>query len=132
MLYANGRPLAPGSDDVEDYATVQLRTDDGTVVRLACSWRISAGRDAVIEASVYGTVGGLALRNVDGSFYDFVAERYTGTKREYLARPPDEWGGRAAIAWVEQLSRDPRFDPEAERLVDLAGVLDAIYGGGAR
>lgn len=132
QLYAAGTPLARDTDRVEDYAAVQLRLAGGVVVRLTCSWRISAGRDAVIEATVYGTAGGVAMKNVDGSFYDFIAERYTGTISERLASPPDEWGGRAVIDWTERLARGARFDPEATHLVQLAEVLDAIYAGGTR
>jgi predicted dehydrogenase len=131
-LYAAGQPIAADSHHVEDYAVVQLHFAGGAVARLACSWRISAGRDAVIEATLYGTNGGVAMRNVAGSFYDFIAERYAGTHSEPLAAPPDAWGGRAATAWAEQLARDPAFDPRAERLVDLAVVLDAIYREAAR
>jgi len=83
----------------------------------------------VIEASIYGTGGGLALRNVNGSFYDFEARWHEGTRSHLLVSPPDAWGGRAAAAWAEQLARDPRFDPAAERLVDVARVLDRIYAG---
>jgi predicted dehydrogenase len=127
-LYAAGEPITAGSLKVEDYAIAELRAGD-TVIRLACSWRISAGRDAVIEASLYGTEGALALKNIDGSFYDFAGERYTGTHTDRLASPPDAWGGRAAIAWTERLAAGARFDPEAERLIDVATVLDAIYRG---
>lgn len=130
QLYAGGMPLAATSSQVEDYASAQIMLGD-TVVRLACSWRINAGCDAVIEASVYGTHGGVALKNVAGSFYDFVGERYAGTKAERLTSPPDAWGGRAAIAWLEQLARGAAFDPSAERLIDVAGVLDAIYQRGS-
>jgi hypothetical protein len=49
------------------------------VVRLACSWRLQAGQEAVIAAEFYGTQGGAALRNVGGSFYDFEAARFSGT-----------------------------------------------------
>jgi len=70
----------------------------------------------------------VALHNVDGSFYDFIAERYRGTARETLATPPDEWGGRAAADWAARLAAGERFAPEAERLVDVARVLDRIYG----
>jgi predicted dehydrogenase len=128
-LYARGVPLPPDADPVEDYAAVQLRLAGGTVVRLTCSWRISAGCDAVIGAALYGTDGGLAMTNVGGSFYDFVAERHRGTQTERLAAPPDAWGGRAAVAWTEQLARGGGFDPAAARLVEVARVLDAIYGG---
>jgi predicted dehydrogenase len=82
----------------------------------------------VISAAFYGTDGGAALRNVDGSFYDFTAERYRGTATETLAAAPDAWGGRAAADWARRLAAGERFDPAAERLVDVARALDRIYG----
>lgn len=126
-LLGGGKPL--GGDGVEDYAVASFRCKDGPVVRLACSWRLQAGRDAEISAAFYGTGGGAALRNVNGSFYDFVAERYRGTHSETLAAPPDGWGARAAADWAERLGRGERFDPEAARLVAVAAVLDRIYAG---
>jgi predicted porin len=92
-LFAGGRPLAPGSDEVEDYATIRLDLAGGAIVRIASSWRLHAGRDAVIDALFYGTEGGACMRNIDGSFFDFIGERYRGTTRELLAEPPDDWGG---------------------------------------
>ena len=127
QLFADGAALS--GDRVEDFAAASFTLAGGTVVRLACSWRVNAGRDAEIGATFYGTGGGASLRNVDGSFYDFVAERYRGTQTETLSTGPDEWGGRAAADWAEALARSPRFDPAAERLVDVAAVLDAIYAG---
>jgi predicted dehydrogenase len=127
-LFAGGAPLGARPEAVEDYATVRLDLATGAAVQFACSWRLPAGCDAVIGASFYGTGGAAALRNVDGSFYDFVAERFHGTARETLAEPPDAWGGRAAADWAERLARGARFDPDAERLVDVASVLDRIYG----
>jgi predicted dehydrogenase len=127
-LYASGEPLGPRPDRVEDYAVASIDLENGTNVRIACSWKLQAGCDAVISAAFYGTEGGAALRNVDGSFYDFVAERYRGTSREVLASPPDAWGGRAAAEWAARLAAGERFDREAERLVDAAEVLDRIYG----
>ena len=127
-IYAGGKLLASDGDQVEDFAAVQLLLAGGIVARLGCSWRLSAGRDAVIEAAVYGTEGGVAMHNVNGSFYDFVAERYRGTACERIASPPDDWGGRAAVAWAERLAAGAGFDPEADRLVGLARGLDAING----
>jgi predicted dehydrogenase len=127
-LFAAGEPLGGRRDRVEDYAVATLELDKGTVVQLACSWRLQAGCDAMISAAFYGTQGGAALKNVNGSFYDLVAERYRGTARETLATPPDEWGGRAAADWARRLAKGERFDPAAERLVDVARVLDRIYG----
>jgi len=127
-LFAGGVPLPARADRVEDFATATLSLETGVSVRLACSWRLPAGRDAVIEAAFYGADGGAALKNVGGSFYDFTAERYRGTATETLAVPPDAWGGRAAADWARRLAGGERFDPAAERLVDVAQALDRIYG----
>lgn len=111
----------------EDYATARLDLASGAAINLSCSWHLHAGRDAVIEASFYGTKGGAAMYNVNGSFYDFVAERFDSTSREVLVAPPDEWFGRAAVEWARCMARDPRFDPEIERMIEVAAVIDAIY-----
>jgi predicted dehydrogenase len=127
-LMAGGEALGPHAKLVEDYGVATLRLADGAIVQLACSWRLQAGRDAVISAAFYGTQGGARLHNIDGSFYDFRAEYYRGTARDTLTRPPDSWFGRAAVQWVQQLAAGLAFDPEAERLIDVAQVLDRIYG----
>ncbi len=124
-LFAKGRPMP--NDAVEDYAIASLDLESDTVVQIACSWNLPAGRDAVIETRVWGTRGGAAFRNVNGSFFDFVAERYRGTSTETLVSPPDAWGGRAIVDWTARLAEGARFDPEARRLVEVARVLDAIY-----
>jgi predicted dehydrogenase len=126
--YGGGEPLAPATDRVEDYAVATLSLDSGVAVRLACSWRLHAGCDAVITAAFHGTAGGAALTNVNGSFYDFVAERYHGTARETLSKPPDAWFGRAAADWATRLAAGERFDSDVGRLVETAAVLDRIYG----
>jgi len=127
-LLAGGEPLDARLTQVEDYAVATLELETGIVVRLACSWRLQAGCDALISAAFYATGGGARLSNVNGSFYDFLAERYRGTTRETLAVPPDAWGGRAAADWAERLGAGERFSPAAEQLVDVARVLDRIYG----
>ncbi len=125
QLFAGGTPLT--GDAVEDYASAQFRLGN-TAVRLACSWRLAAGQDAVIETSFYGTDGGATFRNVGGGFYDFEATRFRGTAREKLASGGEEWGGRAASAWAERLARGDRFGAEAEELIRVAEVLDRVYG----
>ena len=82
----------------------------------------------MIEAAFYGTKGGAAMRNVNGSFVDFRAERFQGVKSETLSGPPEDWGGRAAVAWVRQLANSRTFDPEIKRQIYVASALDAIYG----
>lgn len=127
-LFAGGQPLTGAA--VEDYAVATFDLAGGIAVRLACSWRLHAGQDAVIEASFYGSEGGATMRNVGGSFYDFATELHRGTAREPLATPPDEWGGRAAVDWARRLAAGGRFDPAAHDLVAAAAVLDRIYAGG--
>jgi predicted dehydrogenase len=127
-LFAGGELLGPAPDRVEDYAIATLQLGSGMAVQLACSWHLQAGRDAIISAAFYGTNGGAALHNVNGSFYDFVAERYRGTARETLAAPSDAWGGRAAVDWATRLAAGARFDAEAEKLVTVSRVIDRIYG----
>lgn len=127
-LLSQGRPVGPDSDEVEDYAVATLTLKGGAVVRIACSWRLQAGTEAIIQASFYGTQGGASLQNVDGSFYKLTADRFRGTSRESLAGRQEDWGGLAAAAWVRQLAQDPGFDPDCEHLVQSAKVLDRIYG----
>ena len=122
-----GNPNVP-EDQVEDYASASLTTDSGIAINIACSWRLHAGTEAKIEMHVHGTGGGASLTNPGGGFYDFAAHRHDGTATRELVGPPDDWGGRMAQAWARQLAVDPRFDPQAERLVDLARVIDGIYG----
>ena len=127
-LFSGGASLSPGADAIEDYAVATLDLDNGVVVRLACSWNLSAGCDAVIGAEFFGTRGSAALRNVAGSFYEFTATHARGTTSVTVAHAPDAWGGRAAVAWVRRLGRNRAFDPRADHLVVLAAAIDRIYG----
>jgi predicted dehydrogenase len=126
--FAGGLPVEGRTDRVEDYAVATLDLEGGVVARVACSWNLSAGCDAVIGAEFFGTRGSAALRNVNGSFYDFTASHARGTSRSILVEPPDAWGGRALVAGARRLGQDPSYDGEADRLVDLAAAIDAIYG----
>ncbi|MDY6922508.1 MAG: Gfo/Idh/MocA family oxidoreductase [Pseudomonadota bacterium] len=126
-LFEGGRPLAD-RQVAEDYAVATLTLDTGAIVRLACSWNLPAGQDAIISASLYGDGGGAELRNVGGSFYDFTAEHFQRTARRRLASPPDPWGGRAAAHWARRLAAGEGFDPEVNQLISVANALDRIYG----
>lgn len=125
-LFAGGELLA-SPNRVEDYAIATLQLRSGVAIQLACSWRLQAGRDAIISVAFYGTEGGVALKNVDGSFYDFVAERYRGTACETLVTPPDPWGGRAAVDWARRLAAGAPFNGEAEKFAVVSNVIDQIY-----
>jgi predicted dehydrogenase len=127
-LHAGGRLLTKPARELEDHAFAQVQFENEVSARIACSWRLSAGQDAVIEAAFYGTRGAVILRNVGGSFYDFTVEHCEGTARRVLASGPDKWGGRAAVSWARRLAVNPRFDLEAQRLVEVGEMVDAIYG----
>ena len=124
-LLRDGRP--PAADEVENYASAELRLANGVQARLACSWNLNAGKDALIDASFCGTAAGAAMRNENGSFFDFTAELFRGQNREQLTSPPDEWGGRAAVEWVRKLAAGARFEGTTAGLLETARVLDRLY-----
>jgi len=125
-LLRDGRPAR--SDEVEDYAIGELQLANGVTVRVGCSWNLSAGADAVINATFYGTGGGAQMHNENGSFFDFSAYLFRGRDAERLTSPPDEWGGRAAAEWVRKLAAGGRFADSTEGLRQTAEVLDRMYG----
>lgn len=128
-LFHKGKKLESSEEQVEDFASVSMVSEKGTLIKLECSWHVSAGRDAVIEAKFYGTEGGAAFRNLNGSFFDFTAEKYKGTQTETLVNPPDDWSGRAGIIWAEKLSAAEGHDAAAgEEFIKTAEIIDRIYG----
>jgi predicted dehydrogenase len=128
QLFRDGRRVA--RNEVEDFAAGSLQLADGRVIRLACSWNLNAGQDAVIEARFHGTGGGASMHNLDGSFFDFTGELFKGRERTTISSPPDEWGGRAACEWVRKLSAGERFAGSTEGLVETAQALDKLYRAG--
>jgi predicted dehydrogenase len=119
---------APGPGEVENYAACAVELANGVHARIACSWNLNAGRDAVIEASFYGTGGGATMRNENGSFFDFTAELFRGRDAERLTSPPDAWSGRAAAEWVHKLAAGEGFAGRTTGLLETARVLDQLYG----
>lgn len=127
-LYAGGRRLPLPTGELEDFALAEVELEGGASARLACSWRAPAGCDAVIEVRLYGSRGAAVLHNVGGSFYDFALDLCRGTRTENLVHPPDDWGARSLCNWAARLARSRRFDPEAAELVEVAALVDALYG----
>jgi predicted dehydrogenase len=127
-LHGGGALLKKPVSQLEDHAFAEVQFSTGTTARIACSWRLSAGQPAVIEAAFYGTKGAAILRNIDGSFYNFAVEHCVGTQRRAMATGDEQWGGRAANAWIRELSQGTRFDERTQRLYDLSVLIDAIYG----
>ena len=124
-LFRSGR--LPTSGEVEDYAIGSIDLADGTNIRISCSWNASAGADADIRATFHGTEGGAEMRNQGGSFYDFTAQTLRGRERELLVAPPDDWGGRAAVEWVNRLSAGEGFAGSTSGLIATARTIDRLY-----
>jgi predicted dehydrogenase len=130
-LLHRGEPISDLPDDVEDFAIAQLRTGSGVWIRLACSWFQPAGRDCALECTFYGKRAAVAMRNLDGSFYDFTTELRERTAVQTLTAPPDDWGGRGITAWAQRLASNPRHDSaRGHELERLAETIDAIYARG--
>jgi predicted dehydrogenase len=131
-LFAGGKPLNNPDEQVEDYATalmnLQMANGRESSLQLSCSWNLPAGQEADIQLNFYGTNGGVAFRNIGGSFYDFRALRFNRTESEVLFEGPDDWGARAAAEWAARLAAGEKYDSETETLIDVAQVLDRIYG----
>lgn len=126
QLYAAGKPLRLPCEQVEDFASIDLLLDR-THARICCSWNLHAGQDAVIEANFYGTQGGVAVRNIEGSFFDFDVTVFRGTQRGHIAGPPDQWGGRALAEWSRNLAEGPHYRAEVEEVLEVARLIDRIY-----
>jgi predicted dehydrogenase len=125
-LLRDGHPV--GTDAVENYATGELTLGNGAQVRIACSWTLNAGQDAIIDATFHGTDASVRMHNRNGSFYDFAAELMRRCDRELLVAPPDDWTGRAAAEWVRKLAAGERFSGTTTGLLASAQVLDRLYG----
>jgi predicted dehydrogenase len=126
-LFAQGTRLRGPRGQIEDYAIANFELEPDILVQLACSWKAHAGCDAVIDIFFHGTQGSVRLRNINGSFFDFLTERFRGTQKEILSLPPEDWGGRAAVDWLIRLNVSNRFDPAADQLVAVSSTLDRIY-----
>lgn len=126
-LYSNGTRLRGRCNKVEDYAVATIDLENSCTVRLACSWNLQAGCDAVIKVTFYGTKSALSIQNVNGSFYDFSIHKNNKTSREMLYDAPDDWGGKAIVDWANKLKTDASFDKSIFHIKKVAEVIDLIY-----
>lgn len=127
-LFCKGQrlPLAE-TEQVEDFAFADIALKSGAALHLACSWGRPLGQDALIHAIYHGEHGAAEFRNVNGSFFDFVAEHYLHRERHILYSAPDDWSGRALLDWTQRLAISKRFDASAAEILKVAKVIDAIY-----
>jgi predicted dehydrogenase len=128
VLISKGRSLKEWEPDTtEDFVSAQMETVNGTVIRLVCSWNLSAGQDAEIRASFFGTGASALFYNINGSFYDFEAALCKGTSRKIISSPPDNWAGRALIDWTRTLQTSNLFNNSSFQYYKTAEVIDRIY-----
>jgi len=128
QLFSKGKLIQDTESQVEDYAVAQMLINGSMAVQLACSWNLPAGVDAAIEVSFYGSKGGVSFKNVNGSFYDFITERFEGTSRKAISSAGDKWSGKAGVHWAAELAEQGnKFNPEAFQYVKSAEILDRIY-----
>lgn len=130
QMFASGSPCTDRAI-TEDFVTTELCLGGKIAVRMACSWGLSAGRDAVIAIDLFGTEGAAQIYNVDGSFFDFGASHNQNTHTRILTSPPDNWSGRAITDWVSRLQQNPTFDASCETLLAPSKTVDQIYEFGA-
>ncbi|WP_416442582.1 Gfo/Idh/MocA family protein [Leeuwenhoekiella sp. A16] len=128
-LYSRGQKISNIGEQVEDFADVKLIADNHTSINLRCSWHVSAGKDAIIKAEFFGTNGTASFKNINGSFYDFIAEKYTGTSTQTLVNQPDDWSGRAGLVWAQDLLDGKGHNARtAQEFIKIAEIIDEIYG----
>ena len=90
---------------VEDYAVATLDLDTGAAVRLACSWRLQAGCDADHLRRLLRDGGRRGAAQPERLVLRFRRRSATGAPRaRRWRRPPDAWGGRAAVGLGERAS----------------------------
>ena len=126
-LFCGGEKFKKRNGKVEDYAVVRMELETGCNVNIACSWNLNAGTDAIIRLNMYGKSGGLSIYNLNGSFYNFRAEKFMNTSRQVLCSPPDDWGGRAITKWAQKLSANCEFEKSVSQIENTALIIDTIY-----
>ena len=124
-LFSRGRVAT--KDEVEDLAFLELRQENGAIVRIACSWNAQIGCDAQISAHIQGSRGGAEWRNLNGSFVDFDLHLLRGNARERLGMSLDDWGPGALSAWIGKLRQNASFDPDAFEILAGARLIDEAY-----
>ena len=98
-------------------------------VRLACSWNLHAGRDAVIEATFHGSAAALCPSATSTArSTTSAASACAAPPPSSLVAPPDDWAGRAAVVWARRVAAGERFDRRRRRSTSRRRVLDRIYG----
>lgn len=131
VRYANilseGKTISNHWETVEDFAEAQLCTSSGISIRLACSWKLSVGKDADIRINIFGTEGGASFSNIDGSFYDFKAQIHSQNFTETIVTPPDDWQGKAIQEWAKRLAHKNTFSSANNELIKTAALLEDIY-----
>jgi predicted dehydrogenase len=118
----------PGHPGIDGFSAAEVTLDSGARSRIAASWHAHAGRDCIFRVVVHGSDGSAEIRNVDGSFYDFELCLRRGRSEEIVVRDSRDWMDRGIVAWARDVVRDPGYDSSADGNVEVARVVDRVYG----
>jgi predicted dehydrogenase len=128
FLYEKGKRVFKNKQlCAEDFADAIIELESGVVIRTVCSWKVSAGCDAVIKWVFYGSKGALCVGNCNGSFYDFITEQYNGTSCKVLKRESTEWSHKAIREWAKKTYENKQFDASVKEHVIVSKIMDSIY-----
>ncbi len=116
--------------DVEDLAVASIRFKNGATLLLETSWVLHQKEDQKMETSLYGTKGGMTLRNLNGG-YTYEGEIYheTGgyqfdTRHQSLPAVPRLLG---IDHYVDAILNDRPHIATGEEGLAVMELLDAIY-----
>lgn len=113
---------------IDGFASVAFHVEGGPRVRFDTSWHAHTGRDCEFRLTVSGTNGAAEIRNVDGSFYDFELCMRDGRRETIVAREGRAWMDRVVVEWAARLAQGARYDSAVETSLDVARVVDTVYG----
>lgn len=115
---------APG---IDGFGVADFRRGD-VHVRAVASWHAHTGRDCAFRVTVHGADAAAEVRNIDGSFYDFERVTRRGRSETIEGQEGRAWMDRGIIAWAKAIATDACWEPSAMRYLDVARVIDRVYG----
>ena len=116
--------------DVEDLAVASIRFKNGATLLLETSWVLHQKEDQKMETSLYGTKGGLTLRNVNEG-YSYEGEVYHAQggfqfNTRHHSLPSDAWL-RGIDHYVDAILHDRPHIATGEEGLAVMELLDTIY-----
>ncbi len=116
--------------DVEDLAVATIRFENGATLMVESSWRINQKEKQRMETTLYGTKGGLTIRNVDED-YKYECELYHDLGGYYFDTRHHAFENarifKGVVHFVNAILNDQPHIATAEEGIAVMELLDAIY-----